>query len=118
MKSSYKQAINSQKEQKTKIKHKQFSHVLNIHPRYHFSTRAVEVLNTCARVERNIAIFDFNYRDISTQLSRCFFALFRTIRKTHPNAIEYQRVATVIFVRKFLPKITALSALSHPLHPT
>ena len=91
-----------------------FPHVL----RMHFSIRTVGLLNTCARVGRNIAIFDFNYRDISTQLSRCFFALFRTIRKTHPNTIEYQRVATVIFVRKFLPKITAFSALSHLLHPS
>ena len=81
------------------------------HERSDFSTRALESEEISRYLTSIIAIFQLNYRDV-------FFALFRTIRKTHPNTIEYQRVATVVFVRKFLPKITALSALSHPLHPT
>ena len=87
-----------------------FRHLL----RMLFSTRAFGLLNTCARVEKNIAIFDFNYRDISTQLSRCFFALFRTIRKVRPNTLEYQCVATAILVRKIWAKITAFLSLSFP----
>ena len=85
-----------------------FSQILSIL----FSTRALELLNTCAQVERIIAIFDFNYRDNSTRLSRYFFTLFRTIRKARPHTSEYQCIATANFNHEIYPKITAFSGPS------
>ena len=59
-----------------------------------FSTRAFELLKSCVQVGRNIAIFDFNYRDNSTQLSRYFFAPFRTTWPPLLNILGYQCVVT------------------------
>ncbi len=78
-----------------------------------FSTRALEVLNTCVQVEKKSVAFSTQKATLfESKKRRFFFALFRTTRKVCPNVFEYQCVAMAIFAREIWPKITAFSALS------
>ena len=67
------------------------------HERVDFSTRAL-------KSKKIATLFQLKKRRYLDRKSDAFFGLFRTIRKTHPNAFEYQCVATAIFAREICQK--------------
>ena len=69
-----------------------------------FSTRALGVLKSCARVGKKASVFQLKKQRYWIEKATLFFALFRTTQKVRPNTFEYQLVATAISVPCFLVK--------------